>query len=162
MWHQISKHSLLFHCSAVFPQPVPSSATVPWMYPTPHSASPALIIAQLSCCNSLLSDLPDFNSPLLPMILAPALRLFITLIFHSSLDNSLLIISKPKLLCLTCKGSIISPHPIESIFFPRKTNTQPLNQSGCHLNFRRHNPHACTTTIFPLQMTFALLRSPTH
>lgn len=120
-----SQNSLLFHYSAVSPQLVTFSIVF-WLYPPPHSAKPTLSMAQLSCSSSLLSGL--------------------------SLSSSLLSISQPKLLCLTCKACIILLHPIESISFPTKTNTSPLNPSGCHLN-----PHVSTTTC-PPQMTFALLR----
>lgn len=68
---------------------------------------------------------------------------------HSSRDNSLLILSKSELLCLTCKASIISPHPIHSILFPTMSYTYPLNQSGYYLNCRGSNLHASTMTIFP-------------
>lgn len=85
---------------------------VPLLYLTPYSPSPALLMVHLGCHNSLFFGLPDTSGPLLPMILSPTTRLFITLLFHSSLDNSLLILSQLKLLCLTCKASIILPHPI--------------------------------------------------
>lgn len=95
-------------------------------------ASQALITAQLSYSNILFSDSHDFSDPLLLTILPHATKLSLShYSFHLSIDNSLAIMSKSKLLCLICK-SITSPHPIYSIFFPTKSKTHPPNQSGCH------------------------------
>lgn len=139
--------------------PRATSFTAPWLCPRLCFTSQALITAPLSCCNSLFSAPPhDLSDPLLTTIQPSATKLFLTYYsFHLSIDNSLLIILKSKLLCLTCKVFIISPHPIYSIFYPTMCNTHPLNQLGCYLNRRGRNPHTSTTTIFLPPMTSSCL-----
>lgn len=109
---------------------------------------------------TLFSDSHDFNDPLLLTILPHASKLSLShYSFHLSIDNSLVNISKSKLLCLIYK-SITSPHPIYSIFFPTESKTHSLNQLGCYLNCRSNNTHPSTATIFPPPMTSPLLWSP--
>lgn len=80
--------------------------------------------------------------------------------FHSSIDNSLLIVPKSKFLCLTCKASIISSRPIYSIFFPTKSNTYPVNQSGCYLKSRLATHMTLQLLFFPSRVTSPLFRLP--
>ena len=118
------KTLLLFHFPVIFPLLVTSSFIVSWLYvllsipPTNHS--------WLGSVNSLLPALHSLQPSCL--LLPDSSLLYHS--SHSSRDNSLLILSKSELLCLTCKASIISPHPIHSILFPTTSYTYPLNRSG--------------------------------
>lgn len=106
--------------------------TVTWPWLSPHSACQPLITAQPGCCGGSL----PFRLPPPPTWVScpPACIPLLTLPgpITPSIKNRQCIVESitPKLPCLTCKASIVSPHPSYSVFFPRKAAPLPLSHAA--------------------------------
>lgn len=105
------------------------SFLVPWV-PLLFSILPAKPPSQLHGVVATAYSLTSLPSVITPSHCPVSHQTWLChlIISSSHIDNSSLIISKSKLLCLTSKASIISPHPLYSILFPTKDNspTEPV------------------------------------